>query len=93
MRWGKLAGDGWLRGDDDRPAAFQNNALKPNIVIKKFILQCKPVQVFGWRRSVSQRPQCQTVAFLLFENGGFKKPPGFSVEINPVLTAAGIFGR
>ena len=93
MRWGKLAGDGWLRGNDDRPAAFQNNALKPNIVIEKFILQCEPVQVFGRRCSVSQRPQSQTVAFLLFEDGGFKKSPGFFVEINPVLTAAGIFGR
>ena len=93
MRQGSLAGDGWLRGDDDRPAVFQNHALKPNIVIKKFILQCKPVQIFGWRCPVSQRPQSQTVAFLLFEYGGFKKPPEFFVEINAVLTTAGIFGR
>lgn len=91
--WSSLANDGRLRGNDDRPAAFQNNALKPNIVIKKNILQGKSVQIFGWCCSVSQRPQSQTVAILLFEDSSFIIPLGFFLKINTMLTAAGIFGR
>jgi hypothetical protein len=88
---GQNSSDGRLRGDDDQPSTFQDDALKPDVVSEDAVLEREPVEIFRGRSAVCEGTEGNAVALLFVGNGRLEVATGTLVKVDAVFAATRVF--